>query len=64
MANHQPPPIALLTPREAAAQLRISERQLRELVAAGLLPCVKINTRVRRFTQASLNNFVKACTDE
>ncbi len=37
----------LLTPREAAQALRISERKLWGLTASGEIPCVRIGRSVR-----------------
>jgi excisionase family DNA binding protein len=49
--------IELLTTEEAAAHLRLSERKLYELVAAGAVPCTKVTGRWL-FPKAALDRWV------
>ncbi|MER6578576.1 helix-turn-helix domain-containing protein [Nonomuraea sp. NPDC001023] len=53
----------LITPAEAAAVLGIGRTKIYELMAAGLLPSVKIG-RARRVPFAALTAFVAAITEE
>jgi excisionase family DNA binding protein len=49
----------LLTPREAAARLSVSEKTLHRLSAPkGTIPVVRIGTRGVRFTPAALNQWI------
>lgn len=50
---------ALLTLREVAGLLRVSEKTVRRWVAAGKLPCMRAG-RVLRFLPADLFRFVEA----
>ena len=47
----------LLTARETARELRLSERQVRRMMASGELPSVTIG-RARRIRRADLRAFV------
>jgi excisionase family DNA binding protein len=49
----------LLTTTEAAATLRMTPANLRKLARAGLVPCVRINARCIRFSEASLERWIK-----
>ncbi|MBL9163114.1 MAG: helix-turn-helix domain-containing protein [Planctomycetaceae bacterium] len=51
-------PLALLTPKEAAAALGISPRKLWSLTASGDVPCVRIGRSVR-YDAADLAEFVE-----
>jgi excisionase family DNA binding protein len=51
-------PIMLLTSKEAAKALRISERQLWRITDDGLLPCVKIG-RLKRYDNRDLEAYIK-----
>ena len=55
----QPVPAHLLTLRQAAEYLGVSEKTVRRLVAAGKLHCVHVG-RVLRFEPADLFRFVEA----
>jgi excisionase family DNA binding protein len=64
IANREPPPLAdsgrlLYRTPEAAAVLGISDRKLRELIAAGRLPCVHIDAAVR-VRRSDLLKFVES----
>lgn len=48
----------LFTPREAAASLQISERQLWRLEKAGSIKSTRIGKRIVRFTPDSLKVFI------
>lgn len=50
----QDAPHVLLTPREAAALLRISTRRLHELRRAGAIPAVKVGAKTFRFRRRAL----------
>jgi excisionase family DNA binding protein len=47
----------LLTPREAAAALAISERTLWTLTDTGAVPCVRVGRAVR-YAPADLENYI------
>jgi excisionase family DNA binding protein len=51
----------LLSPREAAAQLGITERQMRRLREERLLPCVKVKG-LYRFKFEDIEAFIEANT--
>ena len=50
-------PTLLLTPEEAAAELRIARRRLFDLIREGTLPSVKIG-RSRRIRRQDLHEYV------
>lgn len=52
-------PVLLLTAREAAKALAVSERTLFNLTKAGRLPAVRIGTSVR-YRPADLQSFIDA----
>jgi len=58
----------LITPADAARQLAISEKQLRELTAAGKIRYVNIGNgekrETRRYTQQDLASFVEARSNQ
>ena len=49
----------LLKAYQAAKILGISESTLNKYVRAGIIPCVKINDRNKRYREEDLKNFVK-----
>jgi excisionase family DNA binding protein len=51
-------PTLLLTPRQAAASLQISERQLWRLEKAGEIKSARIGKRIVRFSPDALRNFI------
>ena len=54
--------LLLITRRQAAERLAISLRSLDELLAAGVLPSVKISPRCRRIPAKALDQFVEQQT--
>jgi excisionase family DNA binding protein len=50
----------LITSKEAAAVLSISERKLFTLTKAGIVPHVRLGRRNIRYTRASLEQFVES----
>ena len=49
----------LLTVREAARRLSVSEKTMRRLIGAGRIPCVRIK-RMLRLDPADVSRFVEA----
>jgi excisionase family DNA binding protein len=52
-AKDEPPKPVLLTAKQAAKELQISERTLHDLTKSGVIPCVRVRRRVM-YTRASL----------
>jgi excisionase family DNA binding protein len=48
----------LLTPEEAAAELRIARRRIFEMIGDGTLPSVKIG-KSRRISRTALEDYIK-----
>lgn len=59
MATATKPERLLITKREAAAMLGISERTLHDLSKAGTIPSVLLGSRGRRFSVKSLEQFIE-----
>lgn len=49
----------LLKAYQAAKMLGISESTLNKYVRAGIIPCVKINDRNKRYREEDLKNFIE-----
>jgi len=49
----------LLTPKEVATYLRISESEVHRLVRSGRLNCVQVTPRKRVFTTEQLDQFIQ-----
>lgn len=54
----------LLTPREAARALSISERTLFNYEKAGKVKSVRLSNQTKRYTPAALQAFIEAATAE
>lgn len=52
----------LLTPKEVAERLRISESTLKRYIMNGLIPIVRITDRKRYVRQEDLDKFIKQHT--
>jgi len=50
----------LLTGRDAAEHLQITERLLREMVARRELPCVRVGGRLLRYRRSDLDAYITA----
>lgn len=50
--------MTLLTPMQAAAKLALSRTMVLRLARAGVLPCVRVNARVVRFSDAALDRWI------
>jgi excisionase family DNA binding protein len=53
-------PITLLTTKEVADELRISQRQVYALIREGTLPAVDLGHRTKRVRRAALDAYVTA----
>lgn len=53
----------LLTTREVAAQLRVSERTVRRLRSQGEFPLLRRVGRSWRYPQADVTDYVQRCTE-
>lgn len=52
--------MTLLTPREAAAVLKIGRSTLYDWIARGIVPAIRIGTRVVRIPQEDLERALRA----
>jgi hypothetical protein len=55
-----PAPKLLLTQREAALALSVSERNLWDLTKRGLVPCVRVGRRGVRYSPLDLQAYIDA----
>lgn len=59
-ASNPLPPALLLNSREAAAELRLSLRNLQALTRAGVIPAVRIGPRTIRYRREALAEWLAA----
>jgi excisionase family DNA binding protein len=60
-ADNQPPLPSLLTRKEAAAWLSISERHLAELTRAGRVTVIRMGRKLVRYSLTDLRDFAASC---
>ena len=54
-------PLPLRTPREACAQLRVTDQTLRKLDRSGQLVALRIGGKARRYRQSDIDAYLNAC---
>jgi predicted DNA-binding transcriptional regulator AlpA len=55
----KPGPTILLSARDTARALSISERTLFSLTQTGALPCVRVGTRAVRYSMQDIERFIE-----
>lgn len=53
------PDVLLVTRREAARMLGISDRSLYQLTKGGRIPCIRLNLRSVRYSVKQLESFIE-----